>query len=104
MARPKGLRRGRHRMTPARRAALRKAQQVSAKKRRRREVAGAIGRGTLKIGGAFAAARISSYIVRPSKIGKDYHHIKGYFTKKKDVPSQSALPKTLKNARMTWIP
>lgn len=103
MARPKSMRRGRYRMTPARRAALKKAQTVSAKKRRRHKIAQAVGKGAIQVGGAFVAARLSSYIVRPSKVSKDYNHIKGYFTKNKDVAGQSALPKSLKNARMTWI-
>jgi hypothetical protein len=91
-------------MTPARRAALKKAQAASARKRRRGEIAGMVGRGTIAIGGAFAAARISSYIARPGKISKDYNRVKNFITRKKSVPEQSALPKALKNSRMTWIP
>lgn len=104
MARPKHLRRGRYRMTPARRAALKKAQVVSARKRRRRVIAGAVGRGAVQIGGAFVAARISTYIAKPGRAISDYKSVKKFVTRKKDVPAQSALPKSLKNSRMTWIP
>lgn len=102
MARPRHLRRGRYRMTPARRSALKKAQAASAKKRRRREIAGMVGKGAISIGGAFAAARISSYIAKPGKMQKDYYHIKGMITRTKTSPNPP-LPKSLKNARMTWI-
>lgn len=103
MARPKGLRRGRHRMTPARRAALRKAQQASARKRRRKDIARSVGKGAVAIGGAFAAARVSTYIARPGRVMKDYNSVKNFITRKKNIPEQSAIPKALKNAKMTWI-
>lgn len=104
MARPKHLRRGKYRMTPARRAALKKAQKASARKRRRGEIRNAVGRGAVAIGGAFVAARISTYIARPGRAIKDYNSVKNFITRKKNVPQQSAIPKALKNARMTWIP
>lgn len=100
MARPKNLRRGRHRMTPARRAALRKAQQVSARKRRRREIGRAVGKTAVNVGGLFVAARLSSYIAKPSKAKNDYNTIKGLFKK---TPQQPLVSKKLKTARMTWI-
>lgn len=76
MARPRNLRRGRYRMTPARRAALRKAQLASARKRRRVQIAKGVGKAALNVGGLFVAARVSSYIVRPSKISKDFNSVK----------------------------
>ena len=102
MARPKGLRRGRHRMTPARRAALRKAQRASARKRQRKQIASNVKRGAIAIGGAFAAARVSSYIVKPSKARNDYYYIKGMITRSKKT-QEPQVSKTLKQAKMTWI-
>lgn len=78
MARPRGKRRGKYRMTAARRAALKKAQIASAKKRRRQAIVSNVKRGTLSVGGLFAAARLSSYIAKPSTMGKDYNHVKTF--------------------------
>lgn len=100
MARPRGLRRGRYRMTPARRQALRKAQLVSARKRRRKKVASAVGKTAVNIGGLFVAARVSSYIAKPSKAVSDYKTVKGFFMKK---PKSNVLSTNLKTAKMTWI-
>jgi hypothetical protein len=101
MARPRGMRRGKYRMTPARRAALRKAQKASANKRRRKAVAGAVGKTMVNVGGLFVAARISTYIAHPGKIKKDYRNVKGLFSRKQPI---NTVPKSLQTARMTWIP
>ncbi len=71
-------------MTPARRAALKKAQKASARKRRRKAIAITAAKGAGGILGAFAAARVSTYIVRPSRIFKDYNSVKAFL---KDGPS-----------------
>lgn len=55
MARPKGQRRGRYRMTPARRAALKKRNRFH-KKRRRREIAGTVGRARFLAGTRWGAS------------------------------------------------
>lgn len=78
MARPRGKRRSGYRMTAARRAALKKAQRASAKKRRRQAIMTNVKRGTLSVGSLFVAARVSSYIAKPSVIGKDYNHVKTF--------------------------
>jgi hypothetical protein len=88
-------------MTPARRAALRKAQKASANKRRRKAVAGAVGKTMVNVGGLFVAARISTYIAHPGKIKKDYRNVKGLFSRKQPI---NTVPKSLQTARMTWIP
>lgn len=103
MARSKGMRRGRYRMTPARRAALRKAQKASANKRRRRAIAGGVARGVVNVGGLFLAARASSYIISPGKIKKDYNNVKGFLSSK-PFTKVNTTPKSLRTARMTWIP
>lgn len=103
MARPKGMRRGRYRMTPARRRALKKAQLASARKRRRREIAGSVGRGVVNVGGLFVAARISTYISSPGRAIKDYNSVKNFFSRKNSV-NQPAVSNSLKTAKMTWIP
>ena len=66
-----------HRMTPARKAALRKAQLASARKRRRKQrvrrasaVAGAIG-------AVFVTKRLNKYADNPRLIGRDYRDLKG---------------------------
>ena len=103
MARPKGMRRGKYRMTPARRAALRKAQKASASKRRRHVIAGAIGKTVVNAGGLFVAARVSSYIMHPGKVKKDYNSVKGLVSKN-PFRKVDTRPKALRTARMTWIP
>ena len=102
MARPRGLRRGRYRMTPARRAALKKAQIASARRRRNRAIAHGVGKTAVNIGGLFLAARLSTYIAKPSRAKHDYNYIKGMFGKKSNT--NSSVPKTLKTAKVTWVP
>ena len=60
----------RHRMTPRRRAALKKAQAASARKRRRgrfKSVARGVGTGAAFVGGTFAAYHVNRYIVHPNQ-------------------------------------
>lgn len=102
MARPKGMRRGRYRMTPARRAALRKAQLMSARRRRRKTIARGVGKTAVNIGGLFLAARVSTYIAKPGRFMHDVNHVKGLFGKK--PKTNSSVPNTLKTAQVTWIP
>lgn len=108
MARPQHLRRGRYRMTPARRAALKKAQIAAANKKRRFHKTKKVGRRAAQVaaglGGAFVTARVNSYILRPSAAKNDYHYVKGVITKKKKATQAPEKPKVLKNARMTWVP
>lgn len=107
MARPKGQRRGRYRMTPARRAALKKAQTASAKKRRRREIAGTVGRGALKLGGTMVAYHTTRYMMNPRKISKDYNDLKAFggkvnnrlFGNKKQIETAKK-----KYSNMMWVP
>lgn len=64
----------RHRMTPRRRAALKKAQAASARKRRRgrfKSVARGVGTGAAFVGGTFAAYHVNRYIVRPDQAVKE---------------------------------
>lgn len=63
-------RRRNYRMTPKRRAALKKAQAASARKRRKRRLGGAlrtVGTGAAFVGGTFAAYHMNRYIVRPDQ-------------------------------------
>lgn len=77
------MRRGRYRMTPARRAALRKAQLASARKRRRKDVAYAVGRGAIKLGSAFIAIQTSRYMANPRALGRDYKDAKNAINKRR---------------------
>lgn len=64
----------RHRMTPKRRAALKKAQAASARKRRNgrvKKVARTVGTGAMFVGGTFAAYHMNRYIVRPDHFVKE---------------------------------
>jgi hypothetical protein len=64
----------RYRMTPRRRAALKKAQAASARKRRRGRVGGAlraVGTGTAIVGGAMVAYHGNRYIARPDQFVKE---------------------------------
>lgn len=71
----------RYRMTPARRAALAKAQKASARKRRKRAVisglktVGSVA-GTVAVGAAIHHA--NSYARNPRQAVKDYNDIKGF--------------------------
>jgi hypothetical protein len=85
-------------MTPARRAALRKAQLASARKRRRRDVAKKVGNGAVKLGSAFVSIQAARYMANPRAIGKDYadakstikrHRAKRY-AKKNPPPPKAA--------------
>lgn len=106
MARPRGKRRGRYRMTPARRAALRKAQAASAKKRHRRNIAGAVGRSALGMGKTFVAIHTARYMSNPRAIGKDYNDLKAFggkvnnklFGNKKTVQAAKK-----KYSNMMWV-
>ncbi|AEL97926.2 hypothetical protein CL65_gp018 [Mycobacterium phage Patience] len=58
----------RYRMTPRRRAALKKAQAASARKRRRnrvKSIARTVGTGAAFVGSTFAAYHLNRYIVNP---------------------------------------
>lgn len=90
-------------MTPARRRALRKAQLVSARKRKAKAIAKGVGSAAVNIGGLFVAARITSYIVKPSKVKNDYNSVKSLFLNS-NKNQKPAINKILKTARMTWIP
>ena len=81
MARPRGKRRGRYRMTPRRRAALRKAQQISAKKRKRSQTIRAVRKTAASMGGMFVAYHSTRYLMNPRRIGKDYRDLKGFSQK-----------------------
>ena len=64
----------RYRMTPRRRAALKKAQVASARKRRRRRIGGAlraVGTGAAFVGGSFVAYHTNRYIARPDHFIKE---------------------------------
>lgn len=84
------VRRGAHRMTPARRAALRKAQSASARKRRRKKQAVSaakyVGKGAASLGGAFISIQATRYMSNPRALGKDYkdakNSIKGMKTRR----------------------
>lgn len=110
MARPKHLRRGRYRMTPARRAALKKAQTASAKKRRRLKIAKGVGKTAINLGGMFVAVHATKYITNPRSIGKDYKDLKQFSAKVNrrffggaPAPVKPSVSKNLK-ATMSWIP
>lgn len=64
----------RYRMTPRRRAALKKAQAASARKRRRagfRKAGRAVGTGVAVVGGAMVAYHGNRYIARPDQFVKE---------------------------------
>lgn len=66
----------RHRMTPARKAALRKAQLASARKRRRRQTVKRAATVVGAIGAVFATKRLNKYADNPRLIGRDYRDAK----------------------------
>lgn len=89
MARRRG---GRYRMTPARRAALAKAQKVSARKRRKRAVLSgvkAVGSvaGTIAVGAAIHHA--NNYARNPQLVPKHYKAVKGFMSKGPKVDPNS---------------
>lgn len=97
-------RRRRYRMTPARRAALRKAQLASARKRRRKEVAVAVGRGALRLGSAFIAIQTSRYMANPRALGKDYKDAKNAIKNKRAARQAKKNPvvKKAQYSGMSW--
>ncbi len=66
----------RHRMTAARRAALRKAQKASARKRRRKQYAKAGLAATGVFAGAVATKRLNKYADNPRLIVRDFRSAK----------------------------
>lgn len=102
-------RRRNYHMSPARRAALRKAQLASARKRRRRAIAGKVGAGVLAFGGAMAAAQVARW-TNPREIARDYRDVKkGVKNLKnrrqaKKAAKSAPVVKPVKYKNMTWIP
>lgn len=106
---PMPKRRRKYHMSPARRAALRKAQLASAKKRRRRAIAGRVGAGVVAFSGAMAAAQLARW-TNPREVARDYRDIKKGVKNlktrrqnKKAVKTASVI-KPVKYKNMTWIP
>lgn len=102
-------RRRSYHMSPARRAALRKAQLASAKKRRRRAIAGKVGAGVVAFGGAMAAAQLARW-TNPREVARDYKDIKkgvkNLRNRRQSKKAAKATPviKPVKYKNMTWVP
>lgn len=92
-------------MTPARRAALKKAQLISARKRNRAKKRQKVGKAVVNLGGMFIAAHASRYVVNPRSAVKDYRDLKAFGQKvfKKKTPAPPTVSKNVQ-ATMTWIP
>jgi hypothetical protein len=78
-------------MTPARRAALKKAQAASARKRRRKNAARKVAKGAGQLGSAFLAAQTARYMANPRAMTKDYADVRNW------AKGKSAARKARKN-------
>jgi hypothetical protein len=70
-------------MTPARRAALKKAQAASARKRRRKAVGKKVASGAGQFAGAFLAAQGARYMANPRAMAKDYSDVRNWASGKR---------------------
>lgn len=67
-----------YKMTPARRAALKKAQVASARKRRRKATVRKVAKGAGQLGGAFLAAQGARYMSNPRAMTRDYADVRDW--------------------------
>lgn len=76
MAKKRYRRRGNYKYTPRRQAQLRRAQLISARKRRRRQTARNVGVVVGGVAAVFGTKQLNRWGNNPREIGKDYRDIK----------------------------
>ena len=79
-------------MTAKRRAAIRKARAISARKWRRKQNIHKAGKVAAGIGAVFFSAQIARYSHNPRELGRDYRDLKrgAYFVRQKIRPRKQA--------------